>query len=149
MWIPSEIQKARISAPLISQCSALLLLGRAAGLGFVVHPKVVGRRDVRGLGIQQALVVGTQAQFDQCPRIGRELGLPAVVGLVFGHGVLAGLVPNSGRLAREVMLANQRGLDRAGAFFIDPALPVRMRCTLYAGLGAVLGSGRGVSLGGL
>ena len=124
----------------------LLLVGRASGLGLVINPKLVWSRDACGVRIQQAFVVRPQTQLDQGPRVGSELGLPAVVSLELGQGIFGGLVPNASGLAAEVMLLNQRALDFAGAFLIDRALPVRMGCALGAGLGMMLGTGRGMSL---
>src|SRR5271157_431876 len=51
----------------------------ATGLGAVI-PQFVGRWDARGIRIQQAFVVGAEAELDKRPRVGRDLGLPAVVG---------------------------------------------------------------------
>ena len=131
----------------------LLLVGRASGLRGI-HTQLVRRRNTRGIRIQKAFVIGAQAQLDQRPRIRRQLGLPAVVGLVLGQRILGGLVPKAGRLARQVMLLNQSALDRAGALLVDSALSVGLRALRY-GLRAVLGmtfgagSGGGMRLGGL
>ena len=124
----------------------LLLVGRASGLGLVINPKFVRRRNAGGVRIQQTFVVRAQTELDQRSRIRSELGLPAIVSLELGQRIFGGLVPNASWLAAKVMLLNQRALDLAGAFLIDRALSVRMRRALCAGLGMMLGTGRGMSL---
>ncbi len=110
----------------MSFAGSLLLVGRASGLGLVINPKFMRRRDARGVRIQQTFVVRPQAELDQGPRIGGELGLPAVVSLKLGQCIFGGLVPNASGLAAKVMLLNQRALDLAGSFLIDGALSVGM-----------------------
>jgi hypothetical protein len=60
----------------------------------------------RAFRIQQMIVAGAEPQADERARIGNFLRLPAMVGLVAPHGVFARLVPDSGRLSAQVMLAN-------------------------------------------
>ncbi len=122
---PAEIQKARVAPRLFAQQEIeLLLVGRASRLRTAVHTEFVRRRNVRGLRIQQALMVGSQAQLDERPGIGRQLGLPAIGGLVAGQGVAGGRVPGAGRLAAKVMLANEGALNFRGALLVDAALTV-------------------------
>ncbi len=102
----------------------LLLVGRASGLGLVINPKLMRRRDARGIRIQQALVIRSQAELNQRSRVRSELGLPAVVSLIFDQRVFRGFVPSAAGLASEVMLLNQGALDLAGAVLIDTALSV-------------------------
>ena len=87
-------------------------------------------------------MVGAEAELDERPRVGRDLGLPAVVRLVLGQGVFGGLVPNAGRLAAEVMLAES---ERSGSRACVPRRCRAVRATVAARLGAVLG----MMLGGL
>src|ERR1019366_975406 len=117
----------------------LLLVGRASGLGSAVHTEFMRRRNIRCLGIQQALMIGSQAQFDQRPGIGCELGLPAVGRLVAGHGVAGSLVPSAGRPTAKVMLVNEGVLDLHGALFVDPALTAGTGGTLLAGFARMVG----------
>src|ERR1019366_9205598 len=139
-----EIRTDEISTPALDEitkgagCAApcldwkrfkLLLVGRASGLGSAVHTEFMRRRNVRRLGIQQALMIGSQAQFDQRPRVRRQLGLPAIGRLVAGHGVAGGLVPSAGGPAGKVMLPNEGALDLQGALLVDPALTVGTRST--------------------
>lgn len=84
----------------------------------------LGARRVRhrshgALGIQQVIFAGAQAQLDQSPGIGYGLDLPAVVGLVAAHSLLASLVPSAGRFAFQVVFANQGLLDRLGSFGVN------------------------------
>src|ERR1035438_7238830 len=92
----------------------------------------MGRGNVGGLGIQQALVVGAETQLDQRPRIRSDPGLPAVVSLIPGEGILRLLVPNAARSAAHVVLADKGALDGLGAFGVDTALCVRPRRALGA-----------------
>src|SRR5271155_2662312 len=71
---------------------------------------------------QRARMVRSQPQLDQGTGIGRQLRLPPVVSLKFLHGCLRFCVPLPGRLAAEVVLLNQCGLDFFGAVWINPAL---------------------------
>jgi len=61
-----------------------------------------------------------QPKTDQGARIGNGLALPAMVRLIFAHGIFAGLVPASGGLAFiEIVLADQRLLNFLGAIGIN------------------------------
>lgn len=79
-------------------------------------------RWLRGHGalrIQQMIVVRPQPQADQGARIGHRLRLPAVIGLISPHRLFAGLIPFTGGFAGQVVLANQRFLDRLRPLPID------------------------------
>src|ERR1019366_9206460 len=99
------------------------------------------RRNVGGLEVQQALMIGSQSQFDQRPGIGCQFSLPAVGRLVTGHGVAGSGVPSAGRPTGKVLLPNEGVLDLQGALLVDPALPVGAGSTF-------LGGGCGMMAGG-
>ena len=61
----------------------------------------------------------SQPQLDECSRVGHGLVLPSVIGLIPPHGFLARLIPFPGRLALQVMLADERFLDCLCAFRIN------------------------------
>ena len=65
----------------------------------------------RALRIQQMVVAGSKPKADESARIRYGFRLPAVIGLIAAHGVFAGLIPGSRRLAAHIMLADQRFLD--------------------------------------
>jgi len=87
-------------------------------------------RSHRAFRIQQVIMAWPQTQADQCARIGDRLRLPAVIGLIVAHGVFAGLVPGSGRLAAQVMFANQRFLNLLRPLRINLLLAPRSRLSL-------------------
>ena len=93
-------------------------------MGATIDAKLVRRRNVGRLRVEQALVVRPQPEFNQRPRVGGDLGLPAVVPLVAEHSVLGRLVPRPGRLAGQVMFADERALDLLRALFVDRPLPM-------------------------
>ena len=70
------------------------------------------------------VVVRAEAELDEGAGVGSGLRLPAMVGLIFLHGFLRGVVPNAGGFAVQIMFANQGGLDGAGALRIDFLLAV-------------------------
>jgi len=65
------------------------------------------------------VVTRTQPKANQRTRIGHRLRLPAVIGLIAPHRIFAGLIPGSGRFAAEVVLADQRFLDRLCPLGVD------------------------------
>ncbi len=69
-------------------------------------------RGHRAFRIQQMVVARPQPQADQSARIGHGFRLPAMVSLIAAHSIFAGLVPGSGRFAAQIMLADQRFLNR-------------------------------------
>src|SRR5947208_14528235 len=71
-------------------------------------------------------MVWSQTQLDDGARIGRDLGLPSVFGLVARHGGLSTGIPLSIGLAVEVFLADQGLLDIAGPGFINLLLAVAL-----------------------
>lgn len=73
------------------------------------------------------LLVRTQPELDQRARIRRRLRLPAIICLIFLHRLLACGVPFSRRLARQIVLANQRLLNLCSALGIDLLLPTLAR----------------------
>lgn len=77
----------------------------------------------RALGVQQAIVIRPQSQFDERPRIGNRLRLPAILALQATQGLLGRVVPHARGRALQVALADQRFLDFPGALRIDILLP--------------------------
>jgi len=65
------------------------------------------------------LLIGAEAEFDESARIRRSLRLPAIIGLVFLHGFLRGIVPDPGGLAVEIMLADKGLLNLSRPLGID------------------------------
>lgn len=59
--------------------------------------------------------MGAEAELDQGAGIGRELGLPAMIGLEFLHGGFSGRVPLTGGWTGQIVLANQGVLNLFGA----------------------------------
>src|ERR1019366_5549062 len=117
----------------------LLLVGRASGLRSAVHTEFMRRRNIRCFGIQQALMIGSQSQFDQRTRVGCQFGLPAIGRLVAGHGVAGSLVRSAGRPTAKVMFPNEGALDLHGALLVDPALAVRAGSALPVGFPGMMG----------
>ncbi len=81
---------------------------------------------LRGHGtfrIEQVLVVGTEAQLDQRPRVGDLFALPSMFGLVALHGLLRRVIPGGGWFPAQVVFANQGFLDFLGTLGIDFLLP--------------------------
>jgi len=105
-----------------------LAVGGSAGLGWAVYAQLMGRRNVRGLRVQQAFVIRSKSELDKRARIRSNFRLPAVGGLVAEHGIFGSLVPNAGRLASEVMLADQGALNRGRPLLIDAVLSVGVHC---------------------
>jgi hypothetical protein len=93
--------------------------GRWSG-GGVGHIRTGGHG---AFGIEQVIVAGPEAEFDQRARVGDSLVLPAIVGLESPQGVFRGGIPFSGRLAAEVVLTNERFLDLVSAVGINLLLP--------------------------
>src|SRR5258706_7667213 len=71
-----------------------------------------------------------EPQAEQRARVGHSLRWPAMIGLIAPHGVFTGLIPGSARLAAQVVLANQRFLDRLCALGINLLLAPRGRLSL-------------------
>ncbi len=97
----------------------------------------VRRRRIRSHGalrIEQMLVVRSQPQFDQRPRVGSGLALPAVGSLVVLHGFLCSVIPDPGGFSCEIVFANQRLLNLARAFGVDLLLPMFARTRLTGSL---------------
>src|SRR5262249_52811978 len=119
----------------------LLGIGRAARLCPAVEPKLMRRRNIRGLRVQQAFMIRPKAQLDEGARIGRDLGLPAIGRLIAEHSVFGSTVPDSGGFSGKVMLANQCILDGYRPLLINAPLPARMGDGLAAVLRGVVGGG--------
>jgi len=79
----------------------------------------IGHRRHGALRIEQMVLTRSEAQADQRSRIRNGLALPAVVGLISAHRLFAGIVPSAGRLARQVMLADQSFLNCRRPLGID------------------------------
>ena len=62
---------------------------------------------------------GTEAEFDQRPRVGHFLALPAVIRLIAAHGLFTGLVPGSGGFSAQIVFADQGFLNGLGSFRVD------------------------------
>src|SRR5262249_53532617 len=95
----------------------------AAARAVAIRGHGVGRR-ARLKAEQFLIVVGAQAQLDEGSRVGRDLVLPAVGGLVAGHGILRTAVPVAAGFTGEIIFADQGFLDSAGAFRLDALLAV-------------------------
>lgn len=65
------------------------------------------------------ILARAQTQTDQGARIGDRFALPSVIGLITTHCIFAGLVPGSGGLAGQIVLAHQSLLNRQRALGID------------------------------
>ncbi len=78
----------------------------------------------RAFGIEEMLVIGAKAEFDEGAGVGRGFRLPAVVGLILFHGFLRCVVPDAGSFSVEVVFTNQGFLDFAGALRINFLLAV-------------------------
>ena len=128
--------------------AALLLVGRASGLGFVVHPKFVGRSNISRIGVQQTLVIGSQAELDEGPGIRGDFGLPAIGRLVAGQGVAGGRVPSTCGLPGEVVLVDEGGLDFPRTLGVNPALAVGTKSRFLRSFAGMM-AGRGIGLAGL
>ena len=86
-----------------------------------------GRRGAEGgcLGVDGVGIVGAKAQCLDGARVGHELGLPAVVGLVLLHGSFGGGVPRAVGIFGEIVLADKGGLNLGDALGIDSLLAVK------------------------
>jgi hypothetical protein len=77
------------------------------------------------------ILARSQAEFDQCSRVGHRLALPALICLEVAHGFFACLVPRAcGLSPREVVLADQSFLNclrPLGVNFLLPAWPLLSR----------------------
>lgn len=71
-------------------------------------------------------MIRPEAERNQRARIGRHLCLPAVVSLIFLHGGFGLGIPLSAWCAGQILLADKRGLDLAGAIRVDPALALNL-----------------------
>jgi hypothetical protein len=60
-----------------------------------------------------------QAEFDKGARVWNFLRLPSMIGLIPSHRVFARLVPCAGGVSGEIVLANQRLLNRLRPFGVD------------------------------
>lgn len=105
-------------------------------------------RGVRGRFVHLFFgVVGAKPEFDESTGIRRNFRLPAVIGLVTGHGFFATGVPHAAGFTGEVVLADQSFLDRARAFRLDPLLAMAFP-RAFACMAAALGFRRRMLLGG-
>ncbi len=95
-----------------------------------------GRRRCHcAFGIEQVVVAGAEAEFDQGAGIGSCFRLPALGSLVALHGGLRGAIPGTGGFAIEIVLSNQGFLNFAGARRINyllAALPCDLLRSLFA-----------------
>src|SRR5436190_16730507 len=77
------------------------------------------------------ILARSQAEFDQCSRVGHRLALPALFCLVAAHGFFACLVPRaSGFSPTEIVLADQSFLNclrPLGVNFLLPSWPLLSR----------------------
>ena len=83
-------------------------------------------------GIQQMIIARTEPEADESARVRNFLRLPSVVGLIAAHGVFAGLVPGSRRVAGHVMFADQRFLNRLRPLRINLLLAPRLSLAALA-----------------
>src|SRR5271170_1320409 len=86
---------------------------------------------------------GSEAEHDDGTGVGRELGLPAMVGLVLEHGGFGLGIPLSARCAVQVFLADKRALDLGRALGINRALALRGVGLLGLVRGLWVSGGRG------
>jgi hypothetical protein len=92
--------------------------GESAGFGRLRRHGFVGvgrERLIRGCA-------GAEAESDQRARIGCELGLPAMVGLVLLHGGFGFGIPFAAWRAIQIVGLDECGLDLGGALGRDAAL---------------------------
>src|SRR5574340_423024 len=124
----AKIGRSTARTPHICQLRAdvghRLLLVAIAGRGGGGHAASARDRAGGGFGIDEVAAVRPQAQLDEGARIGGDLGLPAIGGLVADQGVLGALVPDAVGLAVEVVLTNQGRLNLAHPVGLDAALPL-------------------------
>ncbi len=69
----------------------------------------------------------SQAQFDEGPRVGHCLRLPAMVGLIAAQGIFRSLSPFAGGFASEIVLADQRFLNGLRAIGVNLLLSAHPR----------------------
>ena len=79
------------------------------------------------VGIQQMVLARAQAELDQRPRVRHSLALPTVIGLIAAHGLFAGLIPGTRGFSAQVMLADQRFLNRMSPLGVDFLLAAHSR----------------------
>jgi len=85
------------------------------------------RRRVRDSGscshrtfwIEQVVVAWAETEANERSRVRNFFRLPAVIRLIAAHGVFGLLVPGPRRIPAQVMLADQRLLNRFGALWFD------------------------------
>lgn len=139
-------------------CSGGNRVAEDEGLPFVAiasgragHDSSVVRGPVkrRAYGPHVLGMVGTESQLDDRARIRGDLGLPSVISLITGHGLLRARVPLAGGRAVKIFFADQRLLNFGGAvvfdFLLAMALPCSTPCvsgrSLVGRLGCVPGRG--------
>ena len=105
--------------------------GRGQGCGGAKGIETCPITGIDGIG-----VVGTEAKFDESPRIGGDLGLPALVGLEFEHSGLCVAVPFGTRLTGHVVLPDKRLLDSCNTLGINGLLTMHL---VACGRGMVFG----------
>lgn len=71
------------------------------------------------------IVARPEAEFDQSARIGNLFRLPTLIALIAPHGVFAGLIPLAAGGSAQVVLADERLLNRARPFRIDLLLAAK------------------------
>src|SRR5208283_1470563 len=101
-----------------------------------------GRHEVAVLGVDGRGVVGAEAEFLDGARVGEELGLPAVVGLVFLYGGLGGRVPLAVGIAAKVVLADESLLNLRHAVRVDGLLASRAARRSMLGVGEFVRAAR-------
>ncbi len=79
------------------------------------------------------ILTGAQSEFDQRARVGSGLRLPSMIGLIALHSGLRGAIPSAGWFTLQVVLADQCGLNFAGARRIDCLLAALPRNLFTAG----------------
>jgi len=104
--------------------------------------RTIGHGCHRALGVEQVILARPKAEADQRARIRNSFALPAVIRLELAHGIFASLVPGSGGLAFQIVLADQSFLNRLCPLGVDLLLTTSPRRLLVR----TLSRGRGMSL---
>jgi len=95
----------------------------ASGVSAVRSRNLRGRRDRcrvgdirlarhRAFRVEQVIVARPESKANERPRVGHGFRLPAMIRLIAAHGIFAFLIPCTRRLARHVVFADERFLDR-------------------------------------
>ena len=79
------------------------------------------------------IVARPESKANERPRVGYGFRLPAMIRLIAAHGIFAVLIPCTRRLARHVVFADERFLDRLRPLRVYLLLPADGRFLLFFG----------------